>query len=123
MWYRLSGFRAVFGGVWEVPCSWVVLAAFRTGSEAAMPQPYSADLRERVLLAGEAGLPPAAVARRFGVALSTVYLWGQQARRAEAAPSRTRAVACRGSTRRARRLCERWPASGTIARWTNTSSS
>jgi transposase len=45
-----------------------------------MPKPYSADLRERVLLAGEAGLPPAAVARRFGVGLSTVYLWRQQAR-------------------------------------------
>src|SRR6478752_7709320 len=45
-----------------------------------MPKPYSADLRERVLLAGAAGLPPAIVARRFGVGLSTVYLWRQQAR-------------------------------------------
>ena len=45
-----------------------------------MPKPYSADLRERVLLAGEAGLPPAVVARRFGVGLSTVYLWRHQAR-------------------------------------------
>ena len=45
-----------------------------------MPKPYSADLRERVLLAGEAGLLPAIVARRFGVGLSTVYLWRQQAR-------------------------------------------
>ena len=27
-----------------------------------MPKPYSADLRERVLLADEAGLPPAVVA-------------------------------------------------------------
>src|SRR4051795_7666178 len=45
-----------------------------------MPKPYSADLRERVLLAGEAGLPPAIVARHFGVGLSTVYLWRQQAR-------------------------------------------
>src|SRR3954451_2528245 len=45
-----------------------------------MAKPYSADLRERVLLAGEAGLPPAVVARRFGVGLSTVYLWRQQAR-------------------------------------------
>jgi transposase len=45
-----------------------------------MPRPYSADLRERVLLAGEAGLLPAMVARRFGVGLSTVYLWRQQAR-------------------------------------------
>src|SRR3954447_14701840 len=45
-----------------------------------MPRPYSADLRDRVLLAGEAGLPPAVVARRFGVGLSTVYLWRHQAR-------------------------------------------
>ena len=45
-----------------------------------MPRPYSADLRERVLLAGEAGLPPTEVARRFGIGLSTVYLWRQQAR-------------------------------------------
>jgi transposase len=45
-----------------------------------MPKPYSADLRERVLLAAAAGLPPAAVAERFGIGLSTVYLWRQQAR-------------------------------------------
>src|SRR3954454_22733129 len=45
-----------------------------------MLKPYSADLRERVLLAGEDGLSPAIVARRFGVGLSTVYLWRQQAR-------------------------------------------
>src|SRR4051812_42106572 len=45
-----------------------------------MPRPYSADLRERVLLAGEAGLPPTEVARRFGIGLSRVYLWRQQAR-------------------------------------------
>jgi transposase len=45
-----------------------------------MPKPYSADLRERVLLADEAGFPPAVVAERFGVGLATVYLWRQQAR-------------------------------------------
>ena len=45
-----------------------------------MPKPYSADLRERVLLADEAGLAPAMVAQRFGVGLATVYLWRQQAR-------------------------------------------
>jgi transposase len=45
-----------------------------------MPQPCSADLRERVLQAAEADLSPAEVARRFGVGLSTVYLWRQQAR-------------------------------------------
>ena len=46
----------------------------------AMPKPYSADLRERVLLADAAGLTPAVVAARFGAGLSTVYLWRQQAR-------------------------------------------
>ena len=45
-----------------------------------MAKPYSADLRERVLLADEAGVSPAMVAERFGVGLSTVYLWRQQAR-------------------------------------------
>jgi transposase len=45
-----------------------------------MPNLYSADLRERVLLADEAGLPPAVVAQRFGVGLARVYLWGWQAR-------------------------------------------
>ena len=44
-----------------------------------MPKPYSADLRERVLLADAAGLPPAVIAGRFGVGFSTVYLWRQQA--------------------------------------------
>src|SRR5690242_191647 len=45
-----------------------------------MPKPYSAELRERVLLTDAGGLPPAVVAERFGVGLSTVYLWRQQAR-------------------------------------------
>ena len=44
-----------------------------------MPKPYSADLRERVLRADAAGLSPGVVAARFGVGLSTVYLWCQQA--------------------------------------------
>src|SRR6186713_3490455 len=48
--------------------------------EAVMPSPYSADLRERVLLADVTGLSPAVVAARFGIGLSTVYLWRQQAR-------------------------------------------
>src|ERR1044071_4417846 len=50
--------------------------------EEAMPKPYSADLRERVLRADAAGLAPAVVAGRFGVGLSTVYLWRQQPRAA-----------------------------------------
>ena len=45
-----------------------------------MAKPYSADLRERVLLADAAGLSPAVVAARFGVGLSRVYLWRPQAR-------------------------------------------
>jgi transposase-like protein len=59
-----------------------------------MPQPYSADLRERVLLAGEDGLSPVIVTRPFDVGLSTVYLWRQQARAgADAVSSRTLAIA------------------------------
>src|SRR6187399_2477289 len=57
---------------------WVELAAF--WRRRRMPKPYSADLRERVLLADVTGLSPAVVAARFGVGLSTVYLWRQQAR-------------------------------------------
>jgi len=45
-----------------------------------MPNPYSTDLRKRVLLADEAGLSPAVIAQRFGLGLATVYLWRQQAR-------------------------------------------
>ena len=39
-----------------------------------MAEPYSADLRERVLLAYEAGLLPAAVARGFGAVSRGVSL-------------------------------------------------
>ena len=88
-----------------------------------MPKPYSADLRERVLLAGEAGLPPAIVAQRFGVGLSTVYLWRQQARAEGRRCAKPHAGGRHGgSMRRARRSCGRWWRSGTIARWTNTES-
>ena len=74
-----------------------------------MAKPYSADLRERVLLAGEAGLPPAIVARRFGVGLSTVYLWRQQARAEGRRCAKPHGGGGRGgSTRRARRSCGRW---------------
>jgi transposase len=45
-----------------------------------MPKPYSANLRGRALLAGEAGARPAQVAAQFRVGLSTVYLWRKQAR-------------------------------------------
>src|ERR1044072_7868729 len=44
--------------------------------EEAMPKPYSADLRERVLRADAAGLAPAGGAERFGVGLSAGCLWG-----------------------------------------------
>jgi transposase len=44
--------------------------------EAAMARPYSADLRERVLLAHEHGEGGAsALARRFRIGLSTLYRW------------------------------------------------
>ena len=46
-----------------------------------MPRPYSTDLRERALLAGEdAGGCYAEVARRFRVGVSTLRLWRRQAR-------------------------------------------
>jgi len=41
---------------------------------------YSTDLRERVLLAMEAGGTPAAAARRFAVGRSTAYRWLEVAR-------------------------------------------
>ena len=88
-----------------------------------MPKPYSADLRERVLLADEAGLPP----RRSRNVLASGWrrcICGvsRRARRGGAAPSRMAAGGRGGSTRRARRSCGRWWRSGTIARWTNTES-
>ena len=55
------------------------MANLREG-DAAMPRAYSADLRERALAACEAGLSPAAAARRFGVGERTVYDWRRQAR-------------------------------------------
>jgi transposase len=41
---------------------------------------YSTDLRERVLVAMEAGEAPAAAARRFAVGRSTAYRWLEAAR-------------------------------------------
>ena len=91
--------------------------------EMAMPKPYSADLRERVLLADEAGLSPTEVAARFGIGVSTVYLWRQQARAEARRYAKPQGGGrARGSTRRARRSCRRWWPSATIARWTNTGS-
>ena len=45
-----------------------------------MPGAYSTDLRERVLVAVEAGEPAAAVAERFLVGRSSVYRWVAAAR-------------------------------------------
>jgi transposase len=42
---------------------------------------YSTDLRERVLLAMEAGEAPGAAARRFAVGRSTAYRWLEAARK------------------------------------------
>jgi transposase len=44
-----------------------------------MPRPYSADLRERVLAACEAGLGRAAAARRYRLGERTVYRWLHEA--------------------------------------------
>ncbi len=47
-----------------------------------MPQPYSADLRERVLVAYEQGEgSQVAIARRFRVCPATVCNWIRQARK------------------------------------------
>src|SRR6185369_14157816 len=90
--------------------------------EAVMPNPYSADLRERVLLADAAGPSPAVVAARFGVGLSTVYLWRQQARAEGRRCAKPHGGGHGGLTRRARRSCGGWWPSATIARWTNIAS-
>jgi hypothetical protein len=46
-----------------------------------MPQPYSADLRERVLVACEwGGLPQVEIARRFQICPATISNWRRQAR-------------------------------------------
>ena len=46
-----------------------------------MVRPYSNDLRERVVAAVGAGESCRSVARRFGVAVSTVVKWSQRYRR------------------------------------------
>jgi transposase len=45
-----------------------------------MVRPYSLDLRERVVAAAEAGQSCRAVAKRFGVSVSSVVKWRQRAR-------------------------------------------
>ena len=50
------------------------------GAEELMPGAYSTDLRERVLVAVEAGEPADAVAERFMVGRSSVYRWMAAAR-------------------------------------------
>jgi transposase len=49
-------------------------------TEVAMPGSYSTDLRERVLVAVEAGESPATVAERFMVGRASVYRWVAAAR-------------------------------------------
>ena len=63
--------------------------------EASHVQPYSADLRERVLVACERGdFPQVEIARRFEVCPATVSNWRRQsARKADVLRSRT-AAAC-----------------------------
>lgn len=50
------------------------------GVEAAMPGPYSNDLRSRVLQACDEGERPSSVAKRFRVGRASVYLWLKQRR-------------------------------------------
>ena len=45
-----------------------------------MVRPYSLDLRERVVAAAESGQSCRAVAKRFGVSVSSVVKWRQRAR-------------------------------------------
>ena len=45
-----------------------------------MPQPYSPDLRERVLVACARGLPQVEIARRFQVCPATISNWRRQER-------------------------------------------
>src|SRR5947209_20588122 len=49
-------------------------------AEVSMAGSYSADLRERVLAAVEAGATPGAAARRFAVGRSTAHRWAREAR-------------------------------------------
>ena len=52
-----------------------------------MPQPYSPDLRARVLVACERGdLPQVEIARRFQVCPATVSNWRRQERECRFAP-------------------------------------
>jgi transposase len=53
-----------------------------------LPGSYSTDLRERVLMAVEAGEPVDAVAERFMVGRSSVYRWIAAAREGRRAPKR-----------------------------------
>src|SRR3954464_13292486 len=49
-------------------------------AEVSMAGSYSADLRERVLAAVEAGATPETAARRFAVGRSTAHRWAREAR-------------------------------------------
>src|SRR6188508_3310613 len=53
------------------------------------PRP-SADFRERLVVALDAGLAPSEAARLFGVDLSTVYRWRRRARRGESLSEKPR---------------------------------
>ncbi|NLX43345.1 MAG: helix-turn-helix domain-containing protein [Chloroflexi bacterium] len=51
----------------------------------------SADFRERLVAACDAGLAPGEAARLFGVDVSTVYRWRRRARRGESLAEKPRA--------------------------------
>ena len=87
-----------------------------------MPSPYSADLRERVLLADAAGLSPAVVAAPlWGRALDGICGASRRARRGGAAPSRM-AAGGRGIDPAGEAILWGLVAGATIARWTNIAS-
>ena len=56
---------------------------------------YSADLRERLLGAIDAGLPQVEAARLFGVSVSSIKRWRQQRRKTGSLAARRRTGRCR----------------------------
>ena len=72
---------------------WMIRATCATGANmgcwSMAPRP-SADFRERLVTALDAGLSPGEAARLFRVDLSTVYRWRRRARRGESLVERPR---------------------------------
>jgi len=71
------------------------------------PRP-SADFRERLVAACDAGLPPGEAARLFRVDVSTVYRWRRRARRGESLAEKPRSGRPPNWTRRTIPRCAPW---------------